>query len=371
MHTWLLRDDAQRPLLHPIGARRLTRTPRNSLMETLVKISSLRMLVCGLIAACSLTTTPARAQIKVGVSDWTGWVAWYVAEQQGFFKKYGADVKLVWFANYSDSISALSTGQLDANSQTWSDTLGPLAKGLPLKVVLVNDNSFGNDALMAGPKIKGFPDLKGKTVALEQYSVSHFVLYTALARNGLTPKDVKVVNLSAGDAAAAFISGRIDVAVVWNPWISQIQMSGKGRALFTSRDMPGLIPDLLVAQAQTIRAKRKDLIGMTRAWFDTVDFIRARPDDAVKIMSKVIGMSAADYKVFLPGTRFFDAAANLEAFDSSNPHSLVRVAPSIAAFLLSNKLIDGQPDAAKGVDRSLLDAALAGGSAPADAPKKP
>ena len=72
----------------------------------------------------------AHAEVKVGVSDWPGWVAWYVAEQKGFFKKNGADVKLVWFANYTDSISALSSGQLDANSQTWSDTLGPLAKGL-------------------------------------------------------------------------------------------------------------------------------------------------------------------------------------------------------------------------------------------------
>ena len=44
--------------------------------------------------------------------------------------------------------------------------------------------------------------LKGKTVALEQFSVSHFVLYTALARHGLSPRDVTVVNLSAGDAAA-------------------------------------------------------------------------------------------------------------------------------------------------------------------------
>jgi NitT/TauT family transport system substrate-binding protein len=315
-------------------------------------------LVLAALALGSSLSAPARAEIKVGVSDWTGWVAWYVAENQGFFKKYGASVKLIWFANYSDSISALSTGQLDANCQTWSDTLGPLSKGLPLQAVLVNDNSFGNDALMVGPKIRSFADLKGKTIALEQYSVSHFVLYTALARNGLTPKDVKVVNLPAGDAAAAFIGGRLDVAVVWNPWISQIEKSGKGRALFTSRDMPGLIPDLLVAQAGAVKSKRADLIGMTRAWFDTVEFIRTKPDEAVKIMSKVVGMSAADYKVFLPGTKFFDTAANTDAFDPHSHTSLVAVAPAIASFLLANKLIDGKPDPVRGVDPSILDAAL-------------
>lgn len=297
---------------------------------------------------------PAHAELKVGVSDWPGWVAWYVAEQKGYFKKHGADVKLVWFANYTDSISALSAGQLDANSQTWSDTLGPLAKGLPLKAVLVNDNSAGNDALLVGPKIKSFAELKGKTVALEQYSVSHFVLATALAKNGLKPGDVKITNLSAGDAAAAFIAGRVDAAVVWNPWIDQIVKSGKGRALFTSKDMPGLIPDLLVAQDKAIQGKRKELLGMVKAWFDAEKFIRAQPAEAAKIMSKVVSMKPDEYQVFMPGTKFFDAAANQAALDAKNPASLQAVAPTIAAFLLEHKLIDGKPDPTKGVDGSFV-----------------
>lgn len=301
---------------------------------------------------------PAAAEVKVGVSDWPGWVAWYVAEQKGFFKKHGADVKLVWFANYTDSISALSAGQLDANSQTWSDTLGPLAKGLPLKAILVNDNSAGNDALLVSPKIKSFADLKGKSVALEQYSVSHFVLATALAKNGLKPADVKITNLAAGDAAAAFIAGRVDAAVVWNPWIDQITKSGKGRTLFTSKDMPGLIPDLLVAQDKAIATKRKDLVGMIKAWFDTEKFIREQPAEAAKIMSKVVSLKPEEYTVFLPGTKFFDAAANKTALDAKAPGSLVAVAPNIAGFLLTHKLIDGKPDPLKGVDASLLADAL-------------
>jgi NitT/TauT family transport system substrate-binding protein len=322
----------------------------------------LRALARGLLvvafAATALSPRPALAELKVGVSDWPGWVAWYVAEQKGLFKKHGADVKLVWFANYTDSISALSSGQLDANSQTWSDTLGPLAKGLPLKAVLVNDNSAGNDALMVSPKIKSFADLKGKSVALEQFSVSHFVLATALAKNGMKPADVKVVNLSAGDAAAAFLSGRVDAAVVWNPWVNQIQQSGKGKALFTSKDMPGLIPDLLVAQEKAIKGKRKDLVGMIKAWFEAEKFIREQPDQAAQIMAKVVSMKPDEYKVFLPGTRFFDAEANRAAFDARQPQSLVAVAPSIAGFLAEHKLIEGKADAAKGVDATLLQDAL-------------
>jgi NitT/TauT family transport system substrate-binding protein len=309
---------------------------------------------------CAILTlgaaTPAMAEVKIGVSDWPGWVAWYVAEQKGFFAAHGAKVKLVWFANYSDSVSALSTGQLDANSQTWSDTMTPLAKKVKLKAILVNDNSFGNDALMVGPKIKSFADLKGKSIALEQFSISHFVLANALSRNGLSIRDVKIVNLSAGDAAAAFMSGRTDAAVVWNPWVARIEAGGKGRALFTSKDMPGLVPDLLVAHGNALsnKAKRAELVAVIKAWFDTEEFIRSHPADALQIMSKVVSMKPAEYQVFLPGTRFFNAADNLAAMDAANPKSLVAVGPAIHQFLSSNKLVEGAVDFGNGIDKSLL-----------------
>ncbi|WP_445369418.1 ABC transporter substrate-binding protein [Methylomonas sp. BW4-1] len=319
-----------------------------------------RLIALVLAAAFFCLSKPTAAEVKVGVSDWPGWVAWYVAEHNGYFKKYGAKVKLVWFANYTDSISALSAGQLDANCQTWSDTMAPLSKNVPVKAILVNDNSDGNDALMVNSAIKSFADLKGKTIALEQYSISHFVLATALSKNGLSFDDIKTVNLSAGDAAAAFLSGRVDATVVWNPWVNNIQASGKGAALFTSKDMPGLIPDLLVARVKAIETHRAELVGMIKAWQDTQRFIRVQPDQAVAVMAKVVGMKPDAYKVFLPGTRFFTLEDNLKALGpASEPASLAEVGPTIAAFLKDNRLIDSVPDLAVGVDASLVAEALA------------
>ena len=310
-----------------------------------------------LVLAFLFTAAAQAATVRVGVSDWPGWVAWYVAQDKGFFKKHGADVELVWFPNYTDSIQALSAGQLDANSQTWSDSLAPLAAGVPLRVILVNDNSAGNDALMVAPEITSFADLKGKPIALEQYSVSHFVLATALARNGMTPADVQVVNLAAGDAAAAFLGGRVPAVVVWNPWVNQIQASGKGKALFTSKDMPGLIPDLLVARAPALAdaKKRAAFAGMVRAWYDTVAFIRAHPQEAAVIMAKVVGLPPDQYATYLPGTRFFGAEENLIALgEPGRPESLVGVGPTIAAFLTDNKLLEGKVDFAAAVEPALV-----------------
>ena len=171
----------------------------------------------------------------------------------------------------------------------------------------------------------------------------------------MTPKDVKIVNLSAGDAAAAFLSGRVDAATVWNPWVNRIELSGKGKALFTSKDMPGLVPDLLVAQEKSLAANRADFVGMVRAWYDVERFIREKPEEAVKIMAKVVELPPEEYKVFLPGTRFFGEKDNLEALGpASQPRSLLATAPVIMKFLEDNKLLEGKPDFAKAIDASLV-----------------
>lgn len=100
--------------------------------------------------------------------------------------------------------------------------------------------------------------------------------------------------------------------------MNQIQASGKGRALFTSKDMPGLVPDLLVAHGKALAdpAKRKVFVAMARAWYDTVAFITANPKEAAVIMAKVVGLMPEDYATYLPGTRFFGAAENLVALGS-------------------------------------------------------
>src|SRR4029079_8458239 len=128
------------------------------------------------------------APIKIGYSDWPRWVAWQVAKEKRLFAKNGVEVELVWFPIYTDSLTALNTGKIDANCSAWCDVIAPLAEGIKLKVVLVNDNSAGNDAIIAKPGIKSVKDLKGKSVATELGTVEHFVLLQALAKNGLSEK---------------------------------------------------------------------------------------------------------------------------------------------------------------------------------------
>ena len=311
----------------------------------------------GILFVCTLLSFSfAQEPLKIGVSDWPGWVAWYVAEEQGYFDSYGVDVELVWFPVYTDSISALSAGQLDANSQTWGDTLAPVAQGVDLKVVLINDNSAGNDAILATPDIPDLAGLEGKQVGLELFTVSHLLFLYGMEQAGLDPNTVELVNLTAGDAAAAFMSGNLDGATVWNPWIVDIQESGQGAALFTSAEAPGLIPDALVAKGESLETRREDFSNLLRAWFDAVAFIQDDPAAAAEIMAAKVELEPEVYADFLAGTRFFTLEDNLEAFSEGDEMtSLYTSGAFIQEVLANNDLMPAEFDVATALDGSLIE----------------
>ena len=322
-------------------------------------------------APASATTAPASATtdtggakaITIGYSDWPGWVAWDIAEQQGFFKKRGANVQLKWFPNYTDSLNAFSTGAVDANCQTWGDSLAPLAQGLAMKAILVNDNSFGNDALLAGPGINSVKDLKGKKVATELGTVDHFLLLKALDKNGMTEKDIQFTNIKVQDCPAAMLSKQVDAAVVWEPSLDKILKDVKGsKALFTSKDVPGAIPDLLVMKSDIVAKRPEDVQKIVDAWYDAIDWWKKNPDAAVKILAKRTDTPVADYKAFVKGTKIFSAPESLAAMQKSPAlTSLYSSGQSNSEFLVKADQVKSVPNYAAAIEPKFVQASLAKG----------
>ncbi len=316
----------------------------------------LRNWIIALLFAPLLTTSvAARAEITLGVNDWVGYVAWYIAQEKGFFKKHNTDVKLVWCDGVVDSLDKFAAGKLDANAQPWTDTLIHIAQKVPLKTFMVTLHSAGADALMVGPKIQKLADLKGKKIALEEVAIMQFMVETALAKAGLTNKDVQIMYMPAGDAAKAFMEGKVDAAAVWNPFVNDIQVSRKGRPLFSSKDVPGMMSDVLVASEKSFSQKRAEYLGLVRAWYDMEKFLRDNRDEAVRIMAKVVKQEPEKYRIFLSGARFLNEKDNLDSFAAaSNPRSLAAVSVPLIKFLRDKKLVEGDVSIASAVDGSLV-----------------
>lgn len=309
-------------------------------------------LVISLTLASAL---PARAEITLVLSEWVGDLAWYVAREKGFFEKNGVKVNLIMSSSIDESFAMFDSGKVDANSQPWGDTLVRASQKVPGKAILAVDYSVGADALMVGPNVARISELKGKQIALEEVAITQFLLDTALTRSGLTSKDVQARYMPTGDAAQAFLNGKVQATVVWNPFVNQIQTSRKGRPLFSSKDIPGMISDVIVASDRSLKQKRSEYLRLIKCWYEAEQFIRTNRDEAISIMAKIVKQDPSEYRLFLPGVRLLDEKANLDAFGAEDhPRSLLNASKSWIKFLTKSKRLGGPLSPSTAIDGSLV-----------------
>jgi NitT/TauT family transport system substrate-binding protein len=294
--------------------------------------------------------TPKVGDVKLGFSAWPGWFPWQVSQDKEIFQNNKIGVNLKWFDNYNDSIAALNAGTIDANSQTLGDTINSIAAGKDLVIVLTNDNSTGNDKIVISEQIESVKDLKGKKVAAEEGTVDHFLLVQALKKVGMTMKDIQFVPLETSKAADAFAAGQVDAAAVFAPFTTKALKRPGSRELFSSKDFPGSISDHLVFTRKFVKEHPEKVQAVVDSWFSTLDHINVgkNRDEADVIMAKRAGVSMAEYKDYLDGTKIFSVEDNIEAFKQGKDNSyLPTAAVEAGKFLFENGLIKTKVDTSK------------------------
>ena len=303
-------------------------------------------------SAPSVPPSPSEiAAVRLGFSAWPGWFPWQVAGEKRLFDKNQVTVQLAWYDGYLDSIKALKADQLDANTQTLNDTISSIADGAEQVIVLVNDNSTGNDQIIVRKEIGTIADLKGKKVAAEPGTVDHFLLLLGLKKAGIALSDIDFQPMETGAAAAAFVAGKVDAVGVFAPFTTQTLKRSGSKVLFTSKDFPGAIPDHLVFSRKFVTDHADKVQAIVNTWFDTLKFIQRDRPEAYTIMARRAGVSLAEYQEYDAGTRIFTLEENLKAFaPGTEMASLPYAAKEISKFLLESKLIEKEPDLSRILD---------------------
>lgn len=179
----------------------------------------------------------------------------------------------------------------------------PVARGLsaplniPYSVAFILDVAGDNEALVArnGSGIETIADLKGKRVATPFASTAHYSLLAALALNGLSPKDVQLIDLQPQAILAAWDRGDIAAAYSWLPTLEQLRKSGK--TLITSRELAAQgKPTLDLAAVSNSFAK--DNPKVVDIWRQqqarALNTIKNDPDAAAKAVAGEVGLSPDD-----------------------------------------------------------------------------
>ncbi len=260
-----------------------------------------------------MTLSAQAAPLKLAHSTWVGYGPLYIAQDQGYFTEEGLEVELIVMEDPKVRFPALAAGQIDVAVSTVDTLLNFLGGQQSYRYLFALDDSKGGDGIVAKQDIKSLADLKGKSVAYSEGSVSQFYLGVLLKGAGLSLKDVTGQNMTAADAGAAFVAERVDAAVTWEPWLTRGKQSPHGHLLVDSSTSPGLITDVAIATAETTAARKADLAALYRAWVKAVDYQKANPEAADAIMAKGVGGWLDDPAVFAEtraGIVYYDGAMN-------------------------------------------------------------
>ena len=256
-----------------------------------------------LAAASSFAAGPTTT-MKLGTVVWIGYGPFYVAEALDLYKKYNLKVSLQVFTDPALIPPAIASGAIDGGHLTYDQVVGQVAGGNMQKVVMPIDYSNGGDAIVADASVKSVKEFKGKKVGFNPLSPSDFLLSYALKTNGMTDKDITPVSMTPEAVPAAMASGQLPIGVTYEPSLSQILGQGGGKkfkVMFSSKNAPGLIADVMVFDEKVIKAKPTEITGIIKAYLDGMAYMKAKPDESAKIIGKFMGVSAKEVKEQLSG----------------------------------------------------------------------
>ena len=199
-----------------------------------------RLVLAGLAAtSLALATSSASAQAlkEVRIDYATYNPVSLVLKEQGILEKAlaadGISVRWVQSAGSNKALEFLNASSIDFGSTAGAAALIGKINGNPIKSVYVYSRPEWT-ALVTGAKsgITKVSDLKGKRVAVTRGTDPHIFLVRALADNGLSEKDVKLVLLQHQDGKLALERGDVDAWAGLDPLMAAAEVETGAKLFF-------------------------------------------------------------------------------------------------------------------------------------------
>ena len=303
----------------------------------------------------SLGMSLAQAQdtkVAIGMSGWTGFAPLTLAKEAGLFKKHGLDVDIKKIPQ-KDRHLAIASGDIQCAATTVETWVVWNANGIPTTQIFQLDKSYGADGMVVKPGIAKIADLKGKTVAASAPGTApYFTLAWMLKKNGLSVKDVKVVNLEPQAAANAMIAGTsgIDAAMTYEPYLGAVREKPEaGKIIATTLDYP-MIMDTFGCSPKFLADNPKAAKALADGYFDAVDMIKKDPKKSFEIMGADVKQTGEKFEASQKYLRWQDRAANQKFFAGEH----AEFSKEAAGLLLEAGIIRAIPDLSKLADTRFI-----------------
>ncbi len=311
-----------------------------------------KTLVAVALAALAATTHAQETKVAIAISGWTGFAPLTLAKEAGLFRKHGLDVTIKKIPQ-KDRHLAIASGDVQCAATTVETWIVWNANGVATTQIFQLDKSYGADGMVVKPSISKIADLKGKTVAASAPGTApYFTLAWMLKKNGLSVKDVKVVNLEPQAAANAMIAGNadLDAGMTYEPYLSAVRAKPEaGKIIATTLDYP-MVMDTFGCTPKFLADNPKVAKALADGYFDAVEMIKAEPKKSFEIMGADVKQTGEQFEGSQKYLRWQDRAANQKFFAGEH----ATFSKEAAELLLESGIIKAVPDLSKLADTKFI-----------------
>lgn len=287
------------------------------------------------VASCGPTSTP----LTLSYHPWPGYAPLHLLRQLNLVPP--ATLQMVDTHSASESIALLQNGKAQAAALTLDEVLLARAKGVPLTVVALLDISAGADMVLGPPQLQNLALLRGKRVGHETGAVGELMYQSLLGAAGLPPSAVTSVAVPYDEHESAWLSGKIDAVVTFEPAAGRLLNAGAVR-LFDSRQLPQnlVIADVLVVLTPVLDSHEAVIRDLLNALFRAQRQLHTHPQDSRYRLAPWIGLPPNQVMSSFAGLRLTLWQENREQLSGAAP-PLLHTAQHLAAFLQDNQLSQG------------------------------
>jgi NitT/TauT family transport system substrate-binding protein len=204
---------------------------------------------------------------------------------------------------------SLMTGSIQAAYMLAPLVMDLADKKIPVKIVSLGHRSGAVIMVRTDSPYKKFKDLAGKRIAIpSRFAVDFLFLRKMLAREGMTPKDIQIIEMPPPDMPAALYAKAVDAYCTGEPFGAAAQRAGYATPLRMTRDeWRNYICCVLTVREELIRENRplvQNLVDHILGAGQWLDQQQANRDKAVAIAA---------------GRKFFNQDPNILKFVMENP----------------------------------------------------
>jgi ABC-type nitrate/sulfonate/bicarbonate transport system substrate-binding protein len=240
-------------------------------------------LVAAIVAAAAHAQAPAPTPLRVIAFD-GGWnLPIWAAQRQGFFEAQGLAVQLSFTPTSVFLMTSLVEGRSDIalalmdNVVAYQEGQGEAKTAITPDLLAFLGGDGGFASIVAGPAVKSFAELKGRTVAVDAMTTGFaFLTREILARNGIREADVSFVR--AGGTANRYrelLAGKNDATMLRTPFELLARERGCNQ-LATAETLGAYQGTVGFAQRSWAATHEKEMVGFLRAYRAGVDWLYDR-----------------------------------------------------------------------------------------------